>query len=183
MTHSNCEARRRKTIYNFKQRSVVRRWAKGHRFFFLQGTLSQNQQGVIVCFENQRFMLRNTNSNFAICYALQCKKAEVSSRVKGCLGEVLQFWEICKRVRAVHRNVDVVLYVNFCFIFQFISAQLHSKATNIFQSLWQLGVLLVLGCSQHFSQYSKLPCVRIYFEYEPMKLFVIVVIDMTRFDF
>lgn len=61
-------------------------------------------------------MLWNTNCNLPFVMLCSAKKVQVSSRVNGCLGEVLQFREGCKCKRRVDRNV------NNLFVFMWNSA-------------------------------------------------------------
>lgn len=96
-------------FFFFRQRSVVGCRGKGQRVFFLWGPLSQNRQGVRVCFEDLGFRFCNTHCNSAICYAPQCKEVQVSSRAKGCLAEGAVR---CVSVLFLHVNCYFLLWIH-----------------------------------------------------------------------
>lgn len=143
-------------FFFFRQRSVVGCRGKGQRVFFLWGPLSQNRQGVRVCFEELGFRFCNTHCNSAICYAPQCKEVQVSSRAKGCLAEGAVSGERCVWECCFYMWIAT-------FSSEFIPAQLHPK-THIHLTLWA-----TWGTARCRS-FVKLPCVRTSFACELVRL-------------
>lgn len=117
---------------------------------------------------------RHLRKRYILALTQQCKNVQVSSRVKGCFGEVLRFKDRCvcenngdsrKCYFLYQVNENNFFWCNFFFLFQLIPAELHAKPANM---SWQHGVLW--GWSQLISHVLKLPCVLICFDCKLMKL-------------